>query len=229
MVSQKNMIREEKMMHARVLSLLVVSAALWWATQGASAQTAYSYPWCGTNGGGESCYYATLEQCIATTAGGRGGRCIASPYYRRDAAVATRSERTVAARVADRAAVRPSRAAFVPSPESRSVRSNGITPLSTSDQLIAPDYAAIVSSAEQGDATAQYNLAVMYDIGRGVLQDYVMAHKWYNLAASHYATWEADVGASAARSRDRLTIRMTPAQIAEAQKMAREWEPKQGR
>jgi TPR repeat protein len=218
------------MMHARVLSLLVVSAALSCAAQGASAQTAYSYPWCGTNGGGESCYYATLEQCIATTAGGRGGRCVASPYYRRDAAVATRSERTVAARVADRAAVRPSRAAFVPSvPESRSVRSNGIAPLSTSDQLVAQDYAAIVNSAEHGDATAQYNLAVMYDTGRGVLQDYVMAHKWYNLAASHYATWEADVGASAAKGRDRLTTRMTPAQIAEAQRMAREWEPKQGR
>ena len=219
-------------MMRRVLSRLIVSAALPCATHGASAQTAYSYPWCGTNGGGESCYYATLEQCIATTAGGRGGRCVASPYYQRDAAVATRSdagvatrsERTVAARIADRAEVRPSRAAFVPSvPESRGVRSNGIAPLSTSDQLAAPDYAAIVSSAEQGDAVAQYNLAVMYDAGRGVLQDYVMAHKWYNLAASHYATWEADVGASAARSRDRLTIRMTPAQVAEAQKMAREW------
>jgi len=226
------------MMHARVLSLLIASAALSCASQGASAQTAYSYPWCGTNGGGESCYYATLEQCIATTAGGRGGRCVASPYYRRDAAVATRSdagvatrsERTVAARVADRAAVRPSRAAFVPTvPESRSVRSNGIAPLSTSDQLVAQDYVAIVSSAEQGDASAQYNLAVMYDTGRGVLQDYVLAHKWYNLAASHYATWEADIGASAARSRDRLTTRMTPAQIAEAQKMAREWGPKQVR
>jgi TPR repeat protein len=225
------------MMHARVLSLLIVSAALLWATEGASAQTAYSYPWCGTNGGGYSCYYATLEQCIATTAGGRGGRCIASPYYRRDAAAATGSQGVaaardgaVAARVADRAVVRASRAAFIPSvPESRSARSNGIAPLSSTDQLVAPDYAAIVTSAEQGDATAQYNLAVMYDTGRGVLQDYVLAHKWYNLAASHYATWDADVGASAARSRDRLTTRMTPAQIAEAQKMAREWEPKQGR
>src|SRR5258707_5440469 len=177
------MIREEKMMHARVLSLLIVSAALLCATEGASAQTAYSYPWCGTNGGGYSCYYATLEQCIATTAGGRGGRCIASPYYLRDAAVATRSdagvatrsERTVAARVADRAAVRPSRAAFVPGvPESRSVRSNGIAPLSTSDQLVAPDYAAIVSSAEQGDASAQYNLAIMYDTGRGGPPGYLL-------------------------------------------------------
>src|SRR5258706_14303514 len=92
------MIREEKMMHARVLSLLIVSAALLCATAGASAQTSYSYPWCGTNGGGESCYYATLEQCIATTAGGRGGRWVASPYYRRDAAGATRRDAGVAPR-----------------------------------------------------------------------------------------------------------------------------------
>src|SRR5258707_14969238 len=103
------------MMHARVLSLLIASAALSCASQVASAQTAYSYPWCGTNGGGENWYYATLEQGIATTAGGRGGRCVASPYYRRDAAGATRrdaggatrSERNGAGRVADRAAGRP--------------------------------------------------------------------------------------------------------------------------
>jgi TPR repeat protein len=218
-------------MHPRVLSLLIASAALSCTAEGALAQAAArTYPWCGTNGGGESCYYATLEQCLATTAGGRGGRCVASPYYRGDAPVATRSERTaertVRARVADRAVARPVRAAAVPTvPESRTVRSNGAAPLSTSDQ----DYAAIANSAEQGDATAQYNLAVMYDAGRGVLQDYVLAHKWYNLAASHYATWEADIGASAARSRDRLTTRMTPAQVAEAQRMAREWAPRQAR
>jgi TPR repeat protein len=226
------------MMHARVLSLLIACAALSCGTQGALAQAAaQTYPWCGTNGGGESCYYATLEHCMATTAGGRGGRCVASPYYRGDAGVAPRSERTaqraVGARIADRAVARPvrtARAAVVSSvPEPRSARSSGIAPSSTSDQLLAQDYAAIVNSAEHGDATAQYNLAIMYDTGRGVLQDYVLAHKWYNLAASRYATWEADIGASAARSRDRLTTRMTPAQIAEAQKMAREWEPKQGR
>jgi len=220
--------REEKMMHARVLSLIVVSTALSCASEGALAQSAYSYPWCGSNGGGENCYYSTLEQCIATTAGARGGRCFESPYYRRDVAVGTRSPQPVAARVTDRAVVRTPRVAAVPSfPETRSARLNST---GASDQPLGQDYAAIVSSAEHGDATAQYNLAVMYDTGRGgVPQDYVMAHKWYNLAASHYATWEANIGATAARSRDRLTLRMTPAQIAEAQKMAREWEPKAGR
>jgi TPR repeat protein len=218
------------MMHSRVVSLFVVSAALSCGVQGSSAQTAYSYPWCGTNGGGESCYYATLEQCIATTTGGRGGRCIASPYYRRAVAATARSQEAAVVRAPDRAVVRQARAAAPPSiPEVRGTQSNAVAPLGASDQLAAQDYAAILSSAEQGDATAQYSLGLMYDSGRGVLQDYVLAHKWYNLAASRFASWEADIGISAARNRDRLTTRMTPAQIAEAQKMAREWEPRQGR
>ena len=218
------------MIHGRVVSLLIVAGALWCGAEAASAQTAYSYSWCGTNGGGESCYYATLEQCLWTTAGARGGRCIESPYYRRVAASATRSAQAVAARVADRAVVQTARTASVRAvAESRSAQPTGAAPAIASDQPLAQDYAAIVNSAERGDATSQYNLGVMYDNGRGVLQDYVLAHKWYNLAASRYATREADIGARAARNRDRLTQRMTPAQLAEAQKMAREWEPKQGR
>jgi len=39
--------------------------------------------------------------------------------------------------------------------------------------------------------------------------------------------WEDDVGASAIKNCHRLTARMTPEQIAEAQKMARKWAPKQ--
>jgi TPR repeat protein len=37
--------------------------------------------------------------------------------------------------------------------------------------------------AEQGDADAQYNLALMYERGEGVVQDYAAAVKWYTLAA----------------------------------------------
>ena len=37
--------------------------------------------------------------------------------------------------------------------------------------------------AEQGDAAAQFNLALMYDSGQGVTQDYKKALKWYRLAA----------------------------------------------
>ena len=37
--------------------------------------------------------------------------------------------------------------------------------------------------AQQGHASAQYNLALMYGNGQGVPQDYAEAAKWYRLAA----------------------------------------------
>ena len=56
----------------------------------------------------------------------------------------------------------------------------------------------------------------MYAIGKGVVQDYVLAHMWLNLAA-------AQGDPDAARWRDDVAKMMMPAQIAEAQKLAREW------
>jgi TPR repeat protein len=38
-------------------------------------------------------------------------------------------------------------------------------------------------AAEQGSVSAQFNLGIIYDIGRGVPQDYKEAVKWYRLAA----------------------------------------------
>jgi hypothetical protein len=66
---------------------------------------------------------------------------------------------------------------------------------------------------------AAFNLGVMYTNGWGVPQDYVRAHMWLNLSA-------AQGDQDAARDRDDIATRMTPAQIAEAQKLAREWQPK---
>ena len=74
-------------------------------------------------------------------------------------------------------------------------------------------------AADQGHARAQYNLGVMYSTGRGVPQDDVEAHKWVNLAASR-AT--GDDQKQFAERRDILAKLMPPAQIAEAQKLARE-------
>jgi TPR repeat protein len=70
-------------------------------------------------------------------------------------------------------------------------------------------------AAAQGNAEAQSNLGLMYDRGRGVPQDYVTAHMWFNLVA-------ARPNANAARSRDLVAKEMTPQQIADAQKRARE-------
>jgi hypothetical protein len=46
----------------------------------------------------------------------------------------------------------------------------------------------------------------------------ILAHMWFNLAASQ----ESKIGR---KNRDRLAKKMTPAQIAEAQKLARDWKP----
>jgi hypothetical protein len=43
--------------------------------------------------------------------------------------------------------------------------------------------------AEQGDAWAQYNLAVMYAEGEGVLEDYAEAVRLYRLAAEQGDAW----------------------------------------
>src|SRR5512146_950160 len=74
-------------------------------------------------------------------------------------------------------------------------------------------------AAGQGDAMAFTKLGLMYAQAQGVPQDFIQAHMWYNLAGAN-GEWKA------AEARDSLAKRMTPAQIAEAQKLAREWKPK---
>ena len=72
------------------------------------------------------------------------------------------------------------------------------------------------ASAANGDRRAMHALGRLYLRGLGVLQNYVEAHKWFNLAASR-----GDAGALA--ERDSLAEKMTPAQVAEAQALARIW------
>jgi uncharacterized protein len=74
-------------------------------------------------------------------------------------------------------------------------------------------------AADQGSRIAQWLLGSMYEFGKGVPQDYVQAHMWYNLSATR--GWQV-----AALSRAILEKAMTPAQVVEAQKLAREWKPK---
>ncbi len=74
-------------------------------------------------------------------------------------------------------------------------------------------------AADQGVIDAQFNLGIMYVYGNGEgVQDYVQAHMWWNLAA---VSGDED----AIKNRDIVAKKMTPAQIAEAQKLAREWKP----
>ena len=90
-------------------------------------------------------------------------------------------------------------------------------------QGVPQDYAEAVRwyrlAADQGEAAAQTNLGIMYRTGQGVPQDYMLEHMWFNLAAAHGNSF-------AVKNRALLATRMTPDQIAEAQRMARDWKPK---
>ena len=89
---------------------------------------------------------------------------------------------------------------------------------------VPQDYAEAVKwyrkAAEQGDATAQFNLGTDYAKGQGVPQDYVLAHMWLNLAAAQGTE-------GAVKNRDIVAKKMTTDQLAEAQRLARDWQPKQ--
>ena len=121
--------------------------------------------------------------------------------------------------------------------------------------LVRKDYVTALSkyksAAAKNNASAQYNLGVLYDNGQGVVQDYAEAVRWYKLAAAQgdvkaqynlgvkYATglgvlqnnvqahmWfniAAVKGDKAAvKNREFFENKMTAEQIAQAQKLAKE-------
>ena len=73
----------------------------------------------------------------------------------------------------------------------------------------------------QDDGEAQYNLGVAYATGRDLPQDYVQAHMCFNVAASRST---GEVRETSVKARDDLAAEMTPEQLAEAQRRAREWD-----
>jgi uncharacterized protein len=90
------------------------------------------------------------------------------------------------------------------------------------DEGVRPDALTAMSwfrkAADQGNADAQCHLGFMYGLGGSVPQDYVSSLMWYILAA-------AGGNADAQRSLDNINSQVTPAQMAEAQRLAREWKP----
>jgi hypothetical protein len=76
-------------------------------------------------------------------------------------------------------------------------------------------------AADQGEATAQMPLGVMYGTGQGIEQDLVEAYMRFSLCLS-----DPEVGANCAKNREGVSHLMTPAQIVEAQGLAKTWKPK---
>lgn len=77
-------------------------------------------------------------------------------------------------------------------------------------------FSRFANDADQGVASAQFELGLRYSTGHGAPLDYITAHKWFNLAALQGVAEARDHRVDLARD-------MSTAEIAEAQKLAREW------
>jgi uncharacterized protein len=82
-------------------------------------------------------------------------------------------------------------------------------------------------AAQQGHIPAQLKLGLMLYEGSGIPKDYVSAYMWFNLAAANSTgdSFDRKAAADAARVRDLIAGLMTPFEIAEGQKLARNWKP----
>lgn len=73
-----------------------------------------------------------------------------------------------------------------------------------------------VAQAEAGRAEALYDLGLLYSTGQGVDQNFVEAHKWFNLAAIRGVN-------RAAVDRLEVAQELDTKSIAKAQRLARQW------
>ncbi len=71
-------------------------------------------------------------------------------------------------------------------------------------------------AAQTGAPDALFELGMMYSTGRDVEPDLITAHKWFNLAAMRG-------NKSALIYRMEIALELSKNDIAEAQKLAREW------
>ena len=71
-------------------------------------------------------------------------------------------------------------------------------------------------AADSGDVGAQLFVADAYAYGVGVAVDRVVAYMWYDIALDYW-------GSLAVRARDLVAEKMTPVEIAEAERLAHEW------
>jgi hypothetical protein len=76
-----------------------------------------------------------------------------------------------------------------------------------------------IRAANQGDATAQWALGMMYGSGQGVPESKVDAYFWWNLSA-------AQGNAKAKEMKSLIAPLMSREQIAEAQRRSAVWKPK---
>ena len=81
-------------------------------------------------------------------------------------------------------------------------------------------------SAEEGHANGQASLGEMYHVGRGVSRDNVRAYMWHNLAAQQ-SLRQGGKSIQYTQRRDAIAQQLTPAQIAEAQRLSQQCQTQQ--
>ena len=84
------------------------------------------------------------------------------------------------------------------------------------EKKLAPESLNLRTRAIKGDVESQFVVGEKHYKGDGVIKDYVEAYLWLNLAA-------ANGHKTALKSREKLEKKMTPNQIAEGQKLSRDW------
>jgi hypothetical protein len=88
-------------------------------------------------------------------------------------------------------------------------------------------------AADQGDADAQFHVGLMCEKGDGVSQDNVLAYKWITLSGYGWGSRQLFWGPARNEFRcrevkERIANKLTAAQLAEALRLAREWQPTTG-
>jgi hypothetical protein len=85
-------------------------------------------------------------------------------------------------------------------------------------------------AAEQGLAESQYNLAILYSSGRGVRRDYAKAYFWANIAVTldpsnpiARVNGRTEPKPEYVEFRDEVAAKLSPSQLAAAQKRCRQW------
>ena len=92
--------------------------------------------------------------------------------------------------------------------------------------LAQMDTRQLISFADRGNLLAQERLGSMYAAGNGIAQDYVQAYKWLTLSIEGAVDniWSNRRTETSAAMRKSLAEKMTPPQIEEAERLAKEWE-----
>ena len=76
-------------------------------------------------------------------------------------------------------------------------------------------------ASDLGQSKAMFMLGVCYWAGHGVPEDQIEAHRWINLAATYAVGRDQDTAVNARTALERV---MTPDQVEEAKKRARDWQ-----